>query len=375
MRNQRTKVLLLLIVLVASTTFSAAEPGGNGDGMRDMQCGGACHGDAGQNATSLLTLSIEYPEHVWVGQPAEVRIVVEGVDVAHDEQLIGLFLLSSTNANGDTPLEDGWEILSNGQGGSGNYVERSTDGTGSILEHTWVLRPDAIGAKTLYAAVHHADAIGPSQGRPFFGASQGFEVNVESVPEDLARIHEDFTPRTVREVGEDLTVLLHTKYTDAAQVEWRTEDGAVVQITANSTESNYWQFTLPAAIAPSTIEWRATLSGEGPSQTTPWFAVSAQITPEEVDALPIYLQGLAMGLVLFGAVLALQRPTGQTDDLLKIYDETPTIEALQPTEDAGESQPSIAPLPEGGLPPGWTDEQWQWYGHEYLAGTYGDGPQ
>ena len=314
MIHQRTKVLVLLIVLVASTTFSAAEPGGNGDGLRDMQCGGACHGDAGQNATSLLTLSIEYPEHVWVGQPAEVRIVVDGVDVAHDEQLIGLFLLSSTNANGDTPLEDGWEILSNGQGGSGNYVERSTDGTGSILEHTWVLRPDAIGVKTLYAAVHHADATGPSQGRPFFGASQGFEINVESVPEDLARIHEDFTPITTREVGEDLTVLLHTKYTDAAQVEWRTEDGAVIQATVNSTEANYWQFTLPAAISPSTIEWRAALSGEGPSQTTPWFAVSAQITPDEVDALPIYLQGLAMGLVLFGAVLALQRPTRQTDD-------------------------------------------------------------
>jgi hypothetical protein len=25
------------------------------------------------------------------------------------------------------------------------------------------------------------------------------------------------------------------------------------------------------------------------------------------------------------------------------------------------------PLPEGGLPDGWTTEQWKWYGHEYLA--------
>jgi hypothetical protein len=24
-------------------------------------------------------------------------------------------------------------------------------------------------------------------------------------------------------------------------------------------------------------------------------------------------------------------------------------------------------LPEGGLPDGWTTEQWKWYGHEYLA--------
>ena len=25
------------------------------------------------------------------------------------------------------------------------------------------------------------------------------------------------------------------------------------------------------------------------------------------------------------------------------------------------------PLPEGGLPEGWTMDQWKWYGHEYLA--------
>jgi len=25
------------------------------------------------------------------------------------------------------------------------------------------------------------------------------------------------------------------------------------------------------------------------------------------------------------------------------------------------------PLPEGGLPDGWTMDQWRWYGHEWLA--------
>ena len=29
------------------------------------------------------------------------------------------------------------------------------------------------------------------------------------------------------------------------------------------------------------------------------------------------------------------------------------------------------PLPEGGLPDGWTADQWRWYGHEWLA-KYGD---
>ena len=40
------------------------------------------------------------------------------------------------------------------------------------------------------------------------------------------------------------------------------------------------------------------------------------------------------------------------------------------TEAAADSpeRPSEAPpLPEGGLPEGWTMDQWQWYGHEWLA--------
>ena len=37
-----------------------------------------------------------------------------------------------------------------------------------------------------------------------------------------------------------------------------------------------------------------------------------------------------------------------------------------------EQKPSQAPpLPESGLPEGWTMEQWHWYGHEWLS-KYGD---
>ena len=33
-----------------------------------------------------------------------------------------------------------------------------------------------------------------------------------------------------------------------------------------------------------------------------------------------------------------------------------------------EEKPSNAPpLPETGLPEGWTMEQWEWYGHEWMA--------
>jgi hypothetical protein len=371
--SRRAKALLLLCVLVASTSFSAAQPGGNGDGLRDMQCGGACHGDAGQNASSSLNLSIEFPASAWVGQPIEVTVLVAGVDVAHDEELIGLFLLSSTNANGDTPLDDGWEILSDGHGGAGNYVEITTDGSATAIEHTWVLRASALGLKTLYASVHHADATGPSQGRPFFGVSSGFEVNIVAVPEDLARLHPDFSPTTMREVGQPIVVDLHTQFTNTVSVECRTEDGALFLIDVNATAPDFWQFTLPAVLQTSTLEWRVNLAGEGPSQTTPWFSVGAQVTPEEVNAAPIYLQGVAMGLVLFGAVVALQRPRTSSNQVLKTYDATAIVESSEGSSPESASTQDVASLPEGGLPEGWTEEQWEWYGHEYLAGTYGGG--
>ncbi len=36
-------------------------------------------------------------------------------------------------------------------------------------------------------------------------------------------------------------------------------------------------------------------------------------------------------------------------------------------ETTGEKPTTIPPIPESGLPEGWTMEQWEWYGHEWLA--------
>ncbi len=49
------------------------------------------------------------------------------------------------------------------------------------------------------------------------------------------------------------------------------------------------------------------------------------------------------------------------------------VESAEETERADEprpaSQSTSPPLPEEGLPPGWTQEQWQYYGQQYLDGT------
>ena len=39
----------------------------------------------------------------------------------------------------------------------------------------------------------------------------------------------------------------------------------------------------------------------------------------------------------------------------------------EPAQESTEMPAEAPPLPEGGLPEGWTMDQWRWYGHEWLA--------
>ena len=39
----------------------------------------------------------------------------------------------------------------------------------------------------------------------------------------------------------------------------------------------------------------------------------------------------------------------------------------EPAQETTAMPAEAPPLPEGGLPEGWTMDQWRWYGHEWLA--------
>ena len=119
----KQKLILILALLLIIPLHASGNPGGVGNGLENMQCGGACHGDANQNATSNLQLNLQPSGTVWVGQPTEITVQISGFDTSHDVDQVGIFLLSSTNANGDIPTTDGWSILSDGMGGSNNYIE------------------------------------------------------------------------------------------------------------------------------------------------------------------------------------------------------------------------------------------------------------
>jgi hypothetical protein len=314
MMKQKLVVFLALSLLVP--LHVSGNPGGVGNGLENMQCGGACHGDANQNATSNLQLSLQQSGTVWVGQPAEITVRITGFDASHSIDQIGIFLLSSTNANGDIPTTDGWSILSDGMGGSNNYIEyASIDST--TLTHAWILRADQIGEKTLYVSVHHGDNSGSDAGSPFFGVSQAFPITVEPIPENLQRINPDYEPPTSREIGQSTNLCLETIATSDVVIEWREPSGQVVQLETTQT-NGCWQAELPSALTASTIEWRAILDGEGPQQTTPWFSLTSVEPTWEADETALLLQSIAHLVLFFGLVLLVRKPK-QNEDEFKQY--------------------------------------------------------
>ena len=256
----KQKLALFLALSLIVPLHVSGNPGGVGNGLENMQCGGACHGDANQNATSNLQLSLQPSGTVWVGQPAEITVQISGLQTSHDLDQIGIFLLSSTNANGDIPTTDGWSILSDGMGGSNNYIEYSSIDS-AVLSHSWILRSDDIGEKTLYVSVHHGDNSGSDAGSPFFGVSQAFTITVESIPENLQRIHPDYEPPLSREVGESTKLCLETLAASNVVLEWREPLGQTYQL--ETTQNNQcWEAELPASLTASTVEWRAVLEGK-----------------------------------------------------------------------------------------------------------------
>ena len=307
----KQKLIFLLALSLVIPLHVSGNPGGVGNGLENMQCGGACHGDANQNATSNLQLSLQPTSTVWVGQPAEIKVQISGFDTSHDIDKIGIFLLSSTNANGDIPTTDGWSILSDGMGGSNNYIEyASIDST--TLTHSWILRADEVGEKMLYVSVHHGDNSGSDAGSPFFGISQAFSITVAPIPENLQRIDPEYEPLTSREIGQETNLCLETIAASNVVIEWREPSGQSYQLeTIQNNEC--WRAELPAALTASTVEWRAILDGEGPQQTTPWFSLTSVEPTWEADQTALMLQSIAHIVLFFGVVLLVRKPKPNED--------------------------------------------------------------
>ena len=302
---KRIFTLFVVASLLLVPTMGSANPNGVGEGTFDAQCGGACHGDADMNRSSASTVTVSGPSTAYEGLPTSVDVTVSNIETTVSG-LLGIFLLSDLSGAGDTPADDGWTIVSNSEGGTQNYVEVLVEP--GQTEHTvsWTLRAPTTGSYGLHAAIHHGTQDGSEA--PFFGSTiEPIEINVVPVPEDLPRLSPSFEPPVVRTVGEMINVQLSTQAVDAVQVEWRVSGGPVQTATVVQLDQETWTFELPASLQPVTVEWRAHLQGEGPEQSTPWFALQSEDPSWSVDETAAYVQSLAMLLLFMVAFMSLQR--------------------------------------------------------------------
>tara|TARA_S200000501_G_scaffold56879_2_gene47066 strand:- start:7542 stop:8621 length:1080 start_codon:yes stop_codon:yes gene_type:complete len=350
---RRFRVLLVFCILLSVSTFSQANPGGVGDGIFDMQCGGACHGDSSLNQTSSALIEFQIEGTPYLEQPISINAVASGSQLSIYDK-IGLFLLTDTTGHSDTPRDAGWEVLSDSNGGTNNYLEGNIDVETNNISASWTIKPTELTTTMFYVSIHHGgDDV------PYFGISQGFELEVLPIPENLPRLAADFTPQTSRDLGEETIVKVETEEVSSVLIEWKIEGSTTTTVIANSSEIGTWEFNVPASNQPSILQWRAILDGEGPSQTTPWFTLVAQEPPFEVDEAAVYLQSFALFIFVIGIVLTLQIRYFKEINEEKQWEQTETI-----IEQNSSNNPP--PLPNGQLPPGWTMEQWEWYGHEYI---------
>ena len=351
----RIRVLLVLGLLLAMSSFTQANPGGVGDGVFDMQCGGACHGDSSLNQTSSASISIAVEGTPYLGQAISISATISGQQLSYSGGL-GVFLLTDITGHSDTPADADWDIISDSNGGVNNYLEGNLMAGQNNYSVSWTIKPTKLTTTIFYISIHHG-----GEDIPFFGIGQGMELEVLPIPENLPRLASDFQPKTSRPLGEETVISIETEEVSSMEVEWKVEGSIVNNIKVNLSKNGIWEFQVPAANQPSIIQWRAILDGEGPSQTTPWFTLVAQEPQFEVDQTAVYIQAFALFVFICGFVLSLQVKFSSEIQSEKQWEQSAEVVNEQMSDSA-----VTPPLPNGELPSGWTMEQWEWYGHEYV---------
>ena len=189
-RRKVNRVIMIsaMIILLGFTSFGGANPGGVGDGNFDMQCGGACHGDASQNQTSPALLELTLDSTAYLDLPVSVTAKVSGIQFSSSDK-VGLFLITDTTGHSDLPEDADWMVISDQNGGANNYIELAGSSLSSEYTVSWTIKPETLQPTNFYLSIHHG-----SENTPFFGISDALTVNPENIPDNLPRLASDYSP-------------------------------------------------------------------------------------------------------------------------------------------------------------------------------------
>ena len=374
---RRAILLTSLLLLVLCVPPLSANPGGTGDGNRDAACGGSCHGDPGlsEPSSAVLTFSQDR-ESAYVGGPISISVTATDMELS-SRAMVGIFLLSDTHGVSDTPQDDGWTILSNGEGGSTNYVETYARDSTTGVTMTWsLLAPGSEGTYEFYAAIHHGGG-----GSARMKISSVHNVTVGPIPENLPQMM-PWEAMTSRSLGEASELSMPVVNATTVTLEYRIGEGPIASINAEMVDGE-WVVTLPAALSEITLSYRVVMSNDEFTETTGWISVANNVEAYSADIFAVRLQSMALMFGSLALCISIQRRMARSSRSALAEPEAALISADQtsmvipsmaaPEFDTPQIQPQALALDDPRRPAGWTDEQWMHYGPDHIKQNFGGG--
>ena len=330
----RILALATITLMLIATQGTVANPGGNGDSNRDFVCGGSCHGDPSLSAPSTATISITSGNTAFTGTAYQLDTTIE-IDLISPSRILGVFLLSSTNGNGDNPEDQGWNIIQDPSGTTVNYVEVIVP-TNGVVSLSWVLTaPEQVGDTDLIVAIHHGAGY---QGLAYLGVSDPHSISIDPVPDNLPGFALDWSAPNYRVTGDTSPVSVLTQNTTEISVEWKLEGESMTHpATVEAGMENEWLVHLPATMGDGRIVYRVTTSNGEFDVVQPWLTMGT--IPPEFDGslMGARAQGFAGAFMIVALMVSLQgllQPAKRKHEL----DQTEEVEAAEdpPVESAVE---------------------------------------
>ena len=303
--RSRMFVISIVAVLLLAVQGTVANPGGNGDGDRDFNCAGSCHGDPSFNQQSSAEISINSSSESFAGTAYQFEVTISNSELSSN-RLLGAFLLSSTNGNGDHPEDNGWNIIQDPNGGTSNYVESVVPSSGSI-NLVWILEtPQESMSTELFVEIHHG-ASPNEMNRAFFGLSEPHQIEVIPVPENLPGFAADWSAPSYRTTGDTSPIILLTQNTTSVEVLWMLEGESQSHETlVELFEENKWLAHLPATMGDTVIIYQVKTSNQEFEIAQPWLTMGTKEPDFDGTLWGARMQGLASTLIILAIIVNLQ---------------------------------------------------------------------
>jgi hypothetical protein len=309
-----------------------------------------------------------------VGGPISISVTATDMELSN-RAIVGIFLLSDTHGVSDTPQDDGWTILSNGEGGSTNYAETYAQDSTLGVTMTWsLLAPANEGTYEFYSAIHHGGA-----GSARMKISTAHNVTVGPIPENLPQML-PWDTMTSRSLGESSELSIPVVNATDVTLEYRIGEGPIASINAQMVD-DAWVVTLPAALSDITLSYRVVMSNDEFTETTGWISVANNVEGYSADILSVRLQSMALMFGSLALCISIQRRMARPSRNTLAEPEAALISADQTsivapsfiaTEfEVPQIQMSSLALDDSRRPAGWTDEQWLHYGPDHIKQNYG----